>query len=423
LNIDHVGTSHRWTVAQIGAREHFAVARALQNAGELRMLYTDVWSRHGNKLLAAGPRRFRSLAGRFHPAIDPAKVKSFNLSSSLWKIRHRMANRSGGGDGGRGGAHQEYVEYGTLFARNVALMLARTQIDPRIDRFFGFFTGCLETLEFLKGRGVFSVVDQADAARAYHQVLLAEAERWPGWQALPPQTPDFYYDRLASEWALASAVLVNSDYSRKALLQQGVDDRKIILVPVAFEMPADPTRAILSGEEMTFVWLGNVTIGKGIQYLIEAAKLLAGAKVRFLVAGKNLISAEAVASAPSSVQFLGQISRDQTGDFLASGHVLVFPTMSDGFGLTQLEAMAHGLPVIATENCGQVVDHEQDGLIIPAGNAQALAGAIEWFLRHCDRWQEMSALALRKAGQFGLERYRKNLLDGVQRVLTNGPSR
>jgi glycosyltransferase involved in cell wall biosynthesis len=52
------------------------------------------------------------------------------------------------------------------------------------------------------------------------------------------------------------------------------------------------------------------------------------------------------------------------------------PTISDGFAITQLEAMAHGLPVITTPNCGQVVTDGVDGFIVPVRDSQALADAI-----------------------------------------------
>ena len=59
--------------------------------------------------------------------------------------------------------------------------------------------------------------------------------------------------------------------------------------------------------------------------------------------------------------------------------MFVLPTLSDGFAITQLEAMAHGLPVVATPNCGRVVTDGEDGLIVPPADADALASAI-------DRW-------------------------------------
>jgi glycosyltransferase involved in cell wall biosynthesis len=80
--------------------------------------------------------------------------------------------------------------------------------------------------------------------------------------------------------------------------------------------------------------------------------------------------------------------------------MFILPTLSDGFGGTQLEAMAHGLPVIATYNCGEVVEHGRSGLIVPAGNSQALAEAILEIGGDPGKLEAMSAAALRRAADF-----------------------
>jgi len=67
------------------------------------------------------------------------------------------------------------------------------------------------------------------------------------------------------------------------------------------------------------------------------------------------ITPQAVATAPANVEFRGRVTRDRaTREYLVAD-AFVLPTLSDGFAITQLEAMAHGLPVIVTPNCGAVV--------------------------------------------------------------------
>jgi glycosyltransferase involved in cell wall biosynthesis len=85
--------------------------------------------------------------------------------------------------------------------------------------------------------------------------------------------------------------------------------------------------------------------------------------------------------------------------------VFVLPTLSDGFAITQLEAMAHGLPVIATPNCGNVVTDGQDGLIVPARHPQAIAEAITCLDRDRERLNQMSVRAAAKVDRFRLNDY------------------
>ena len=152
------------------------------------------------------------------------------------------------------------------------------------------------------------------------------------------------------------------------------------------------------------LWLGTVNLRKGIPYLIEAARQLAGQEVdvQIIVAGPLEISAEAIASAPPNMQFLGRVTRDRTAEVYRDADVFVLPTLSDGFAITQVEAMGNGLPVITTPNCGQVVTEGVDGLIVPAGDATALAAAIARLSADRPLLAEMSRQAILKVGNFRL---------------------
>jgi len=157
------------------------------------------------------------------------------------------------------------------------------------------------------------------------------------------------------------------------------------------------------------LFLGQVILRKGIQYLIEAARLLEKEAIHFDIVGSIGISEEAVASATSNMTFHGPVSRDRTDEFYRAVDLFVLPTLSDGFALTQLEAMAHGLPVIATPNCGEVVSDQVDGLIIPASDSNALAEAFQLLIQDPEKLRSMSAATGAKVKQFSLMRLGENL--------------
>src|SRR5438309_425055 len=81
-------------------------------------------------------------------------------------------------------------------------------------------------------------------------------------------------------------------------------------------------------------------------------------------------------STASSIKLPGSIDRPQTA--LAESALLVLPSLAEGFGLVLIEAMAAGLPVIATDVAGihDVVRPNETGLLVPPGDASALAMAI-----------------------------------------------
>jgi len=390
--------SLRWTVSQIGARQHYGIPRGFEMTSSLRTLYTDVWCRRGRQLLARGPLSARALAGRFHPGVPSEKVVSFD-SDGLWDAIRDRGKRS---------VEQTYLEFmrvGRRFCQRVNAHLARQQMIPGRDAFFGFNTASLETIEQMRERDILTVVDQIDPGPVEEEMVQEEARKWPGWQEATGRIPEEYFRRIAQEWQRADLIVVNSEWSRSALHKRGVEDEKMIVIPVGCEPPETappPPEQKGRSARLMVLWVGTVNLRKGIQYLIEAAKLLAGENIQFVVAGPLAISADAVASAPPSVLFRGRVNRAETAALYREADVFVLPTISDGFAITQLEAMGHGLPVITTHNCGEVVSDGEDGLLVAAADAAPLAEAILRLHRDRDLLRKMARAAPRKAGQFGL---------------------
>jgi glycosyltransferase involved in cell wall biosynthesis len=401
----------RWTVAQIGAREHYAIAAAFARNGNLRELYTEAWwpFRSG---MSSGPMALRSFTARHNHALSYKQVRSF---TAAWIIRS-ITKRAGGARN----LHDEFIRDGSWFARRVRDRLSSRRLDPSQDAFFGYDTGSLEALEFLREVGVPTVVDQIDPARVEESIVQEERQRWPGWEIDAPAVPESYWERLGREWALSDFVLVNSDWSRMALEQQGVPREKLLVVPLAYEGSApNATRSPRPpGAPLRVLWLGSVTLRKGIQYLLAAAERLLSQNIRFVIAGPIHISRQIVSSAPANVQFVGRVPRGGLLDMYSSADVFALPTISDGFAITQLEAMAHGVPVMVTRNCGTVVTHGRDGLIVGARDVDAIVQALDSLERDRDMLRELSREAIRTSARFSLERVAEALGSAVSRLET-----
>jgi glycosyltransferase involved in cell wall biosynthesis len=195
------------------------------------------------------------------------------------------------------------------------------------------------------------------------------------------------------------------------------------VVPVAYEPQAGPIPLPRRGSgALTVLWLGGVNLRKGIPYLIEAAKLLSNTQLKFVVAGPIGISQQAMDTAPPSMTFLGRVTRDQTDQVYQSADIFVLPTISDGFAITQVEAMSKGLPVITTPNCGQVVTDGLDGLIVPAANSHALAEAIAKLDNNRALLAEMSHNAFLRSTQFLLSSQSQQIEEALAALKDNHPA-
>jgi len=409
-----------WICSQIGAREHFAVPRALHQAGRLAAFYTDFWAGPTIRKLAVG--RLRPLAARFHSDLDgqSANVHSWNLRALGWEffLRRKFA---GDPPSGRSPYHG-FIEVGRRFARCVREDLKRRPDLKPDSIFFAYDTGALETLEWCRERGVKCILNQMDPNRVEAELVRSEEKQWPGWALEAIQVPEEYFARREREWALAARVVVNSEFSRQALLQQGVPPEKLVVVPLCFEIKMGNPEAenrnqfrlsaleFSASSPLKVLFLGQVILRKGIQYLLAAARQLERENIHFDVVGPIGISREAMATSPGNVTFHGRTGRDQVADWYRRSHLFVLPTLSDGFAITQLEAMAHGLPVISTPCCGEVVSDGEDGFVVPARDAGALARTFQRYLAQPDLLSSQSAAALVKAGQFTLDRLTANLM-------------
>lgn len=374
-----------WVCAQIGAREHYAIPRALFRRGRLGRLYTDAWA---GPLLRSAGGPLRGLAERYHLELPADRVVSFTPSAVRARLRDLVFPPPD-----VAAIYNRFLEVGRAFGRRVAKHLAGRAEQP--TAFFAYTTGALEPVKLLAGRGVPTLVDQIDPARTEEDIVLRECERWPGWAPRPGRIPDEYYARLEAEWAAADTVVVNSDWSRDALIAQGVAAEKLAVVPLAYEPPpvaADGPRPARS--EFVVLWLGQVVLRKGIQYLLEAARRLRTARLRVVVAGPIGISKSAVQSSPAGVEFVGPVARSRVGELYRRADAFALPTLSDGFAITQLEAMAHGLPVVVTPNCGRVVTDGVDGRVVPAADSDALAAALDGLMSDPARTRAMGHRAV-----------------------------
>lgn len=388
-----------WYCSQIGAREHYAVPRALSANSRLARLYTDFWCPPGSILAKVSGR----LSGRYHQDLLRQDVQSKNITSL---VRRMFLQK----------LHDPYtreVQYGKWFA---ACVRSHMKISAKITGntvYFSYDTSFLEAAEYVKEAGGKCVVCQMDPSEYEYEIVKHECSKWPGWMDTP-NIPKEYLIRRKAEWEVADKILVNSEWTKNALIKQNVDDGKIYVIPLCFESPATRSPHVgrkkhEPGQPVRVLWLGNVILRKGIQYLLDAARLLEKENVVVDIVGSVLIHPDVLADIPKQVTFHGPCQRHAVSYWYERSDVFVLPTLSDGFAITQLEAMHYGLPVITTDCCGRVVDNGRDGFIVPSGDSKSLAAAINFFLEHKELLQDFSRAAQAKSKLFNMQSLINNL--------------
>jgi glycosyltransferase involved in cell wall biosynthesis len=186
------------------------------------------------------------------------------------------------------------------------------------------------------------------------------------------------------------------------LIREGVRAEKISIIPLAYEAPDIGGRKSEVGGARSYpdrftaerplrvLFLGLINLRKGVARLLEAARLLGDEPVEFWMVGPVEIANASSITHAGRVKWFGPVTRKQAAEFYRNADLFILPTLSDGFAITQLEAQAHGLPVIASKFCGKVVENGVNGIILDEPSAACIAHAVCDCIASPDRLEKLA---------------------------------
>jgi glycosyltransferase involved in cell wall biosynthesis len=138
------------------------------------------------------------------------------------------------------------------------------------------------------------------------------------------------------------------------------------------------------------LFLGQINLRKGVAPLLEAVELLAGEHVEFWFVGPMQIRIPQELRLHPQIRWFGVAPRVAVESYYRDADVFILPTLSDGFGLTQLEAQAWKLPLIASRYCGEVVRDGFNGVVLEEVTGVGIAEVLLQCLREPERLSAMS---------------------------------
>jgi glycosyltransferase involved in cell wall biosynthesis len=198
---------------------------------------------------------------------------------------------------------------------------------------------------------------------------------------------------------------------RAAILFQGI--------PVE-RFPCKPEPGAL-GSPLRVLYAGQLHPDKGVHTLIEAVgRVQAALPVELEVAGDGPAGyverlKDQARGCPAAVRFLGQLPHGDLPALYRAAHVFVFPSeWAEPFGLTHLEAMASGTPVISTTEGGhgEFLRHRDNCLAYPGGDAARLAESLEALARDPEMARHLALRARREVEErFTIQAYAAGLVD------------
>jgi glycosyltransferase involved in cell wall biosynthesis len=294
----------------------------------------------------------------------------------------------------------------------------------RPDAIYIFTQIALETLSWARNQGIQTILDNPNGhIRNFRAIYEQESARW-GLSSYTGHPTLLMQDRVEEEYAQADRIRVSSLWSKRIMVQYGVEAEKISVIT----QPVDLRRFFLAPEPkpatgpLRICYVGSLDLRKGFVYLLDAMRMI----------GSHLFSLEIVGSTGSRElkYFFRKKSQGLNiqmyyGDPVPAyqrAELFILPSLEDGFGLVVAEAMASGLPVIVTEQCGAAdwVVPGENGWIVQAARVESLAEALQQALEHRQHLSEMGRWARLQAETHSHEAVGKLLQEWFFATLGNG---
>jgi glycosyltransferase involved in cell wall biosynthesis len=301
--------------------------------------------------------------------------------------------------------------------RKLAAALPRKNIATAV---YAYEDGALNTFKAARARGLKTIYELPIGYWKAHQELLnQEAALQPEWAKTLRGKTDSQekLHRKDEELALADQIIVPSQFVRDTLAKAGPFAASINVIPYGAPPVTLEPKQVTQDSKLKVIFVGMLSQRKGLSYLIDAIKKL-GASVELTLIGRRTGDCKPLDQALREHRWIPSLSHDEVLQEIRRHDVMVFPSLFEGFGLVVLEAMACGVPVIATPQGGApdfLVDGG-DGFMVPIRDSEAIAEKLEILVRDRNRLSSMSQAAMRKAVQHSWQSYRTRLVQIVKQT-------
>ncbi|MGD9874727.1 MAG: glycosyltransferase family 4 protein [Kiritimatiellia bacterium] len=220
-------------------------------------------------------------------------------------------------------------------------------------------------------------------------------------------------------------VVVVAEYQKRLLCKWGVPEGRIAVIYNGIGVQTETVPA--SGRDKGFLLaVGRLSREKGHCILLEAVQLLQrrgvnGFKLHVVGEGPERSKLErCITEKKLGAMVCLEGYRSDPSDFYGLAGLFILPSMSEGFPNVLLEAAMHGVPVISFDVGGipEIFRNGEEAVLLSDHSAEALADAMQDYLRNPDNYREMAAHArARIVRDFSLEAKAKRLLEYYKEIL------
>ncbi len=213
-------------------------------------------------------------------------------------------------------------------------------------------------------------------------------------------TPKWVIRHELTEYREAAYIMLPSEFAVNSFLAQGIPEEKLLKNPYGVDLSSFQ-RQPKSDNVFRVIHCGAITLQKGVHILLQAF-----CELDLPDAELWLIGSVAPEMEPYLNRFChpgiikkGTFPQSELYRYYAQGSVFCLCSIQDGFGMVLIQAMACGLPAIATVHSGgpDIISDGQEGFLVPVGNVTAVKEKLKWLHEHPAEREKMGVAAEAKA--------------------------
>lgn len=276
---------------------------------------------------------------------------------------------------------------------------------PECDLYVGLSGSTLPGGKVAHQRGARYICDRGSAhIRVQDQLLREEHKLWGvPYAGIDPRA----VAREEAEYAEADCITVPSSFAMRSFLSQGVPFSKLRLLPYGVNLSCFQPMAKPDSSRFDVLFVGGMSLQKGVQYLVQAyQKINHPAKSLTFVGApsQDVISLMTKRDLwPSDARVLGHMPQTELQNVMSRSHVMVLPSIQEGFGMVMAQAMACACPVIVSHNTGgeDLFSDGQEGFTVPIRDVNALNERLQQLADQPDLRATMGQRALARVQSLG----------------------
>jgi len=344
----------------------FALAEQLQKHGILAGLYTSyAWQKNRSM------RRFAKRTDK--ESIAPRLIRTNIPLAVLMKTTRR-----------------EFF-CNDLYDRWVAQDIARRK---DYDVFIGWSGMSLRAIRVAKQAGKITILERGSSHILYQNEILKEEYAKFG---IDFSIDERVIEKELQEYEMCDYLSIPSSFVRNSFLEKGFASEKLIMNPYGASRIFQPETALQKGGKFRVLYLGGLTVQKGLKYFFEAIKKLEipadDLEIWFVGSISDELKAEIERYKQPNWEFWGHIPQHELPEKITRCDVGVFPSLQDGFGMVIPQMLGCGVPVIASTNTGgmDIIREGETGFIVPVRSPEAIAEKIMFLYQNPDILTKMKS--------------------------------